>query len=67
MPKIVIVSTGSVSFGLNTLDSLLNCKKLRGSAITLVDINPDASGQIARLTEHINPEWDSEMVINNRD
>jgi alpha-galactosidase/6-phospho-beta-glucosidase family protein len=58
MPKIVVIGAGSASFGLNTLESLLRSKKLRGSEIALVDLNPKNLERMTRLAEHGNAAWD---------
>ena len=61
MPKIVVIGAGSASFGLNTLGSLLQSKKLSGSEIALVDFNPENLARLARLAERVNREWQAGM------
>jgi alpha-galactosidase len=63
MTKIVIIGAGSAIFGLNTLGSILNSKKLHGSEIALVDINPDNLRRMALLAERVNQQWKSGMRI----
>lgn len=61
--KIVIIGVGSASFGLNTLAALMNCEKLRGSQVALVDRNAETLALMACLAKRLNREWDAAMVI----
>jgi alpha-galactosidase len=60
--KIVVIGAGSAIFGLNTLAALMGEKRLRGSQIALVDLDPEALEITARLAERLNQEWDAQMV-----
>jgi alpha-galactosidase len=46
--KIVFIGAGSMSFGLSMFRDMFFAEKLRGSTLTLVDINPES---LARMTE----------------
>ncbi len=61
--KIVIIGAGSASFGLNTLAALMRSRRLRGSHLALVDRNARTLGQVERLAQRLNREWDAQMVI----
>ncbi len=61
--KIVVIGAGSASFGENTLSALMRSRKLRGSALALVDRNPQTLDIVSRLAERLNREWESNIVI----
>jgi len=61
--KIVVVGAGSTSFGEKTLSSLLRSSKLRGSALALVDRNPETLAIMGRFARRLNHEWNSGMTI----
>jgi alpha-galactosidase len=61
--RIVVIGAGSASFGENTLSALLRSKKLCGSALALVDRNPETLNIMSRLAQRLNHEWDSGMTI----
>jgi alpha-galactosidase/6-phospho-beta-glucosidase family protein len=61
--KITVIGAGSASFGENTLSSIVRSKKLRGSALALVDKNADSLDIVQRLANRLNREWDSQLVI----
>ncbi len=61
--KIVIIGAGSASFGPAILSDILQSKELRGSTISLVDLNGQGLELIAKLARRINDEWDAGMVI----
>ncbi len=61
--KVVIIGAGSASFGLTTLATIFNSKRLRGSHIALVDINAEHLDNVGQLAERFNQEWDSQMTI----
>ncbi|HEX2696873.1 MAG TPA: hypothetical protein VHM28_04145 [Anaerolineales bacterium] len=61
--KIVVIGAGSATFGENTLAALMRSKKLRGSALALVDRNPSSLDIVKRLADRLNKEWDSQMTI----
>jgi alpha-galactosidase len=63
MVKITMIGAGSVSFGLNTLGSLMKSEKLRGSEIALVDRNPKALDLMSGLAKRVNREWDAQMKL----
>ena len=61
--KIVIIGAGSASFGLETLSGLMTQEKLRGSTLSLVDINETNLQMIAALAKQANTHWQSNMTI----
>src|SRR5512137_940274 len=60
---IIVIGAGSASFGENTLSALMRSRKLRGSALALVDHNPETLEIVRRLAERLNREWDSNITI----
>lgn len=63
MTTITVIGAGSASFGENTLSALLRSKKLKGSALHLVDRNPKSLDIVHRLAKRLNKEWDSKFNI----
>lgn len=61
--KITVIGAGSASFGENTLSAIMASPKLRGSALALVDRNPESLDIVRRLAERLNREWDCGMKI----
>lgn len=61
--KIVVIGAGSAIFGLNTLSTLMQSQRLRGSELALVDLNADTLNLVTRLAERLNREWDAAMRI----
>lgn len=61
--KVVVIGAGSAIFGLNTLATLINNPRMRGSHLALVDLNAEALGNVKRLANRLNREWDAEMTI----
>lgn len=61
--KIAVIGAGSAQFGENTLSALMRSKKLRGSAIALVDHNPASLDIVKRLADRLNREWDAQMQV----
>ncbi len=61
--KIVVIGAGSASFGLNTLSTLMDNPRLRGSHLALVDRDPHNLDRVARLAQHLNEKWDSQMQV----
>lgn len=61
--SITLIGAGSAEFAENTISSLMQSKRLRGSKMALVDINADALEINRRLAERLNREWDSQMTI----
>jgi alpha-galactosidase len=61
--KIVIIGAGSASFGLNTLAALMRSKKLSGSHLALVDLNPQSLELVAGLAKLLNRQWDAQMEL----
>jgi alpha-galactosidase len=61
--KIAIIGAGSVSFGVNTLTSLIRSHKLQGSHIALVDLNQKNLDLITRLANRLNSDWGAQMTI----
>ncbi len=61
--KIVVIGAGSASFGPAILGDILQSKALRGSTVSLVDLNPHGLELVAKLAERANREWDAGMTI----
>ncbi|MEW6093309.1 MAG: hypothetical protein AB1531_05005 [Chloroflexota bacterium] len=61
--KIVVIGAGSASFGENTLAALMRSKKLRGSALALVDHSPETLDIVKRLAERLNRAWDAGIQV----
>ncbi len=61
--KITVIGAGSASFGENTLSAIMRSKKLRGSALALVDRNAQSLDIVHRLANRINREWDANFTI----
>jgi len=61
--KIVVIGAGSASFGPAILGDILHSQVLRGSTISLVDLNPHGLELVATLAERANREWDAGMTI----
>ncbi|NJC98276.1 MAG: hypothetical protein C3F07_21870 [Anaerolineales bacterium] len=61
--KITVIGAGSASFGENTLSAIIRSKRLKGSALALVDRNAASLDIIHRLADRLNREWRSEMNI----
>jgi alpha-galactosidase len=61
--KIVVIGAGSASFGENTLAALMRSRKLRGSALALVDHNLESLDIVNRLAQRLNREWDCGINI----
>jgi alpha-galactosidase len=64
MTKIVLIGAGSVSFGPRTLADLFVARDaLRGSTISLVDVNPDSLALVARVAERANERSGRPFII----
>ena len=61
--KVVIIGAGSASFGLGMLSDAVNTPELRGSAITLVDIDAQALESIAAVARRMNEESGAGLTI----
>ncbi len=61
--KIVVVGAGSASFGLNSLATLIRSKYLRGSTLSLVDIDAQGLEMVTRLACRLNKEWNAGLTI----
>ena len=61
--KITVIGAGSTEFAENTFSSLMRSERLRGSAMSLVDINADSLDISRRLAGRLNREWNSQMTI----
>jgi alpha-galactosidase len=61
--KIVVIGAGSASFGLNSLATLVRSERLRGSALSLVDINASGLATITQLAHRLNREWGAQLTI----
>ena len=61
--KIVIIGAGSVSFGLGMLSDAVNMPELRGSAISLVDIDSQTLEAISALAHKMNDQSGAGLKI----
>jgi alpha-galactosidase len=61
--KIVVIGAGSASFGLNSLATLVRSERLRGSTLSLVDINASGLATVTQLAHHLNREWGAQLTI----
>lgn len=61
--KVVIIGAGSASFGLNSLATFLREPSMRGSMVSLVDVNADGLELVYRLAERMNREWDAGVCM----
>jgi alpha-galactosidase len=61
--KIVIIGAASTSFALSSLAALLREPSLRGSTLSLVDIDAEALCLVHRLANRMNQEWDAGLTI----
>lgn len=52
--KIVFIGAGSMSFGLSMLKDVFSSKELKGSTLSLVDVDPDALDRMYRLALEMN-------------
>lgn len=62
-PHIVIVGAGSTSFGPGTLATLIRSQALRGSTLSLVDLDEKSLALVAQVAQRMNSEWEAEMTI----
>ncbi|HFE66799.1 MAG TPA: hypothetical protein ENJ93_06015 [Chloroflexi bacterium] len=65
MPKtnIVIIGAGSASFGPTTLATIVRDERLRGSTLSLMDLNAESLDVVARVAERMNEAWGANMTI----
>ncbi len=65
MPKtnIVIIGAGSASFGPATLATIIRDERLRGSTLSLVDLNAESLEVVAGAAEKMNEAWGANMHI----
>lgn len=61
--KITVIGAGSASFGENTLSAIMRSKRLKGSALALVDRNAEALDIVHRLADRLNVEWEAGFVV----
>ncbi|MGN6573365.1 MAG: alpha-glucosidase/alpha-galactosidase [Pseudolabrys sp.] len=61
--KIVFIGAGSMSFGLSMLRDLFTSDELRGSTLTLVDIDAAALGRMTSLAKLLNAKMEAGLVI----
>jgi alpha-galactosidase len=62
--KIVVIGAGSASFGPKILaDVILSAPDLKGSTLSLVDINAEGLSLMAKLAERMDEEWNSQLKI----
>lgn len=61
--KLVAIGIGSVIFGVDLLRDLFRVPEFRGAELWLVDVNPQALGQMAKLAERLNAAagWDVDV------
>lgn len=62
-PKIVVIGAGSAIFGLGALARLIQCERLRGAELAMVDIDSDALATMHTVAEKMNAAWGAEMTI----
>ncbi|MCA9935511.1 MAG: hypothetical protein H6662_13185 [Ardenticatenaceae bacterium] len=60
--NIVIIGAGSASFGPTTLATLIREPRLRGSHLSLVDLDKEALGNVTRVAERMSDAWGAEMI-----
>lgn len=61
--NIVIIGAGSASFGPTTLATLVREPRLRGSTLSLVDLDEEALTNVARVAERMSAAWGTTMTI----
>ncbi len=61
--KIAVIGAGSAVFGLGTLATLVRSPALRGSTLTLVDIDAEGLNVMTALARRMNREWAAGMTI----
>jgi alpha-galactosidase len=61
--KVVVIGAGSASFGLGVLSDAVNTPEIRGSTISLVDVDSDALDSVAALARKMNEESGAGLVI----
>ena len=61
--KIVFIGAGSMSFGLSMLRDLVTSDELRGSTLTMVDIDPAALSRMTGLAGLLNARLNAGLVI----
>jgi alpha-galactosidase len=58
-PNIVVIGAGSAVFGPNTIASLMRCRRLRGSTLSLVDLNAAVLEPVQRVAQRLNQACDA--------
>lgn len=61
--NIVIIGAGSASFGPTTLATLVREPRLRGSTLSLVDLDEEALANVSRVAERMSEAWGTKMTI----
>lgn len=61
--NIVIIGAGSASFGPTTLATIVRDGALRGSRLSLVDLDESAVEHAARVADRMSRAWGAEMTI----
>ena len=61
--KIVFLGAGSMSFGLSMFRDMFYAEDLRGSTLTLVDLDKEALSRMAALARRLNAEANAGMTI----
>lgn len=61
--NIVIIGAGSASFGPTTLATIVRDERLRGSTLSLVDLNTESLAVVTEVAERMNEAWGAQMSI----
>ncbi len=62
-PKIVVIGAGSAIFGLGALARIIQCERLRGAQLAMVDIDRESLDIMHAVAEKMNLAWDARMTI----
>ncbi|MCB8966988.1 MAG: hypothetical protein H6665_01635 [Ardenticatenaceae bacterium] len=61
--NIVIIGAGSASFGPTTLATIIRDPRLRGSTLSLVDLDEESLENVAAVAERMSKTWGADMDI----
>src|SRR5262245_47511775 len=61
--KITVIGAGSASFGENTLSAIMRSKKLKGSALALVDRNVETLDIVHRPAQRLNRDCNAHFTL----
>lgn len=61
--RIVIIGAASANFGPNTIATILRSPILRGSHLSLVDLDRDGLERVTNVARRLNQEWDAGFQI----